>query len=220
MERLFAEAYRLRLLKGLEHLLESAGFRSVAGVDEAGRGCLAGPVVAAAVVVDPGTMIPGVDDSKVLSAELRAEIAQAIRRTAIAYAVVHAPAELIDRINILQATRWAMGQALASLRPVPDAAVIDAVKPLGPLPFPTFPVIRGDAISYAVACASILAKVERDRYMAEQDECFPVYGFAAHKGYGAPEHRRALSEFGPCPLHRLTFASVLPRRSEFAGVVS
>lgn len=220
MERLFAEAYRLRLLKGLEHLLETAGFRSIAGVDEAGRGCLAGPVVAAAVIVDPGTMIPGVDDSKVLSSEVRTEVARAIRRTALAYAVVHAPAELIDRINILEATRWAMAQALRRLRPVPDAAVIDAVTRLGPFAFPTFPVIRGDAISYAVACASILAKVERDRYMAEQDEVFPVYGFAAHKGYGAPEHRRALHEYGPCPLHRLTFASVLPQRAVAVGAPS
>lgn len=173
-------------------------------------------MVAAAVIVDSGSMIPGVDDSKELSAPARERIARIIRRTAVSYAVVHAPADMIDRINILQATRWAMGQALRRLRPAPDAAVIDAVTPLGPLAFPTFPVIRGDSISYAVACASILAKVERDRYMAEQHELFPVYGFAAHKGYGAPEHRRALHEYGPCPLHRLTFASVLPRLAEGA----
>jgi ribonuclease HII len=205
-----AEAYRLRLMTQLERDLRSAGFDRVAGVDEAGRGCLAGPVVAAAVIPDPECTVPGVDDSKKLSPEKRQFLADRIRETAVAWSVVPSPASLIDRINILQATRRAMAEAILQLRPKPEAVLVDAVDP-GVPGIPTLPVVRGDAVSYAVACASILAKTERDRMMCSLHETFPAYGFNANKGYGAPRHLRALNDFGPCPDHRLTFRSVLPR---------
>ena len=209
---LFAEAYRLRLLRGVEDLLARCGFCRIAGVDEAGRGSLAGPVVAAAVIVDPRCAIPGVDDSKCLDAACRERLAAAIRRSALAWAVVPIPPDVIDRINILEATRQAMRQSLARLSPSPDIAVIDAVALAG-LAIPFLPLIRGDSVSYAVACASILAKVERDRMMVELDGRYPQYGFASHKGYSVPEHLRALEAYGPCPEHRLTYAPVLPREA-------
>ena len=220
MAQLLAEAYRLRLMRGLEDLVRSCGYGRIAGVDEVGRGSLAGPVMAAAVVVEPGKMIPGIDDSKCLSEARRQRLASAIRRAHPVCAVSAVSATEIDRINILQATRKAMVQALAALDPAPDLALIDAVQ-LGPQEsrgretgdrFPTLPVIRGDLISYAVACASILAKVERDQLMTELDSTFPQYGFAGNKGYGAPRHRQALADHGPSEVHRLTFRSVLPRR--------
>lgn len=206
----FAEAYRLKLLRGLESDLAGCGWVRIAGVDEAGRGALAGPVVAAAVVVDPRCLIPGVDDSKALTAPERERLDRAIRACSPAYAVARVEADVIDRINILEATRRAMLAALAALDPVPDGALVDAL-PLRGLAFPCLPVVRGDAVSYAVACASILAKVERDRLMVDLDRHYPYYGFASHKGYGAPEHLRALETYGPSPVHRLTFRTVLPR---------
>lgn len=206
---LVAEAHRLRLLVGLEEELRVAGFHRIAGVDEVGRGCLAGPVVAAAVIPRPGTVVPGVDDSKAVPAERRARLAAEIRRSSLATAVVAVAAEWIDRLNILQATRRAMRQALARLRPQPDLALVDAV-PLEGLGFPCLSPVRGDVLSYAVACASILAKVERDGMMEQLDRDYPYYGFASHKGYAAPEHLRALESFGPSPVHRLTFRSVVP----------
>jgi len=209
---LFAEAYRLRLLRGVEDLLARSGFCRIAGVDEAGRGSLAGPVVAAAVIVDPRSAVPGVDDSKCLDAACRERLSVAIRRSAVAWAVVPVPPDVIDRINILEATRQAMRQSLARLSPSPDVAVIDAVALAG-LGIPFLPLIRGDSVSYAVACASILAKVERDRMMVELDGRYPQYGFATHKGYSVPEHLRALETYGPCPEHRLTYGPVLPREA-------
>jgi ribonuclease HII len=213
MVHLFTEAYRLRLLRGLEEMLAQCGYRWIAGVDEAGRGSLAGPVVAAAVVVDLACLVPGVDDSKAVPAPERERLAVAIRRSSICCAVAAEPADVIDRVNILEATRLAMRKALAGLDPAPDCAVVDAV-PLAGLAFPCFPVVRGDAISYAVACASILAKVERDRLMVDLDRSYPAYGFAAHKGYSVPEHLAALAAHGPCPIHRLTYRPVVPREGE------
>jgi ribonuclease HII len=210
LHSLILESLRLRLLGELEHQLHCHGFAAVAGVDEVGRGALAGPVVAAAVVLDPGTWVPGVDDSKRVGAEERERIAALLRRCMRAFAVALVPPGRIDLVNILEASREAMREALLQLRPPPDCAVIDAV-PLRGLGYPCLPVVRGDQISYAVACASILAKVERDRMMVDLDRLYPMYGFAAHKGYAAPEHLRALAEYGPSPVHRLTFRSVLPR---------
>jgi ribonuclease HII len=207
---LCSEVYRLDLMRRLEETLALAGFRRIAGVDEAGRGCLAGPVVAAAVVPRPDLPIPGVDDSKKLPPAERERLAARIRETACAWAVVEVDAEAIDRTDILRATRRAMLEAVERLAPAPDVVVTDAV-PLPGLARPCLPVVKGDGWSYAVACASILAKVERDRRMAELDRAYPHYGFARHKGYGAPEHREALARFGPCPVHRLTFGSVVPR---------
>jgi ribonuclease HII len=210
MIELFLEAYRLHLLRGLEERLARCGYGLIAGVDEVGRGSLAGPVVAAAVILDARCLIPGVDDSKCLAPPERERAAEAIRATSVAFTVAAVPPEVIDRVNILEASRQAMCDALSRLRPAPDCAVVDAVR-LSGFGFPCVPVIRGDCLSYAVACASILAKVERDRMMVELDRKYPQYGFAAHKGYSVPEHLEALSAYGPCPIHRLTFQRVLPR---------
>lgn len=210
MIELFLEAYRLHLLRGLEGRLARSGYGLIAGVDEVGRGSLAGPVVAAAVIIGTRHLIPGVDDSKCLTPPERERAAAAIRATAVAAAVAAVPPDVIDCVNILEASRQAMCDALSRLRPAPDCAVVDAVR-LSGFGFPCLPVIRGDCVSYAVACASILAKVERDRMMVELDGKYPQYGFAAHKGYSVPEHLEALSAYGPCPVHRLTFRSVLPR---------
>jgi len=213
MGPLLAETYRLGLLRGLEEMLQAAGMARVAGVDEAGRGALAGPVVAAAVIMDPGCSVPGVDDSKLLSAPQRERLAAAIRRAALAVAVASVAADEIDRSDIRKASRRAMTTALGGLWPPPDCALVDAER-LDGLPFPCLGVVRGDRISYAVACASIVAKVERDRAMTELGRRFPHFGFAEHKGYGAADHREALARFGPSPCHRLTFRSVVPRAGD------
>ncbi len=215
MAQLLAETYRLRLMRGLEDLLHGGGYGRIAGVDEAGRGSLAGPVVAAAVVAEPDRAVPGVDDSKALDAGRRQRLAAAIRRAHPVSAVASVSPRDIDRLNILQATRRAMLQAVRRLRPAPDAVLIDAVVVEG-LGVPSLSVVRGDQLSYAVACASILAKHERDRMMIELDRRYPHYGFASNKGYGAPRHRQALAEYGPCAVHRLTFRSVLPERRSAA----
>ena len=150
------------------------------------------------------------DDSKCLTAPERERLAAAIRATAVAYVVVAVAADVIDRINILEATRRAMCQAVSGLKPEPDCVVVDAVA-LSGFQVPCLPLIRGDSVSYGVACASILAKVERDRMMTELDREYPAYGFGVHKGYGVPEHLQALEAYGPCPVHRLTYKPVLPR---------
>jgi ribonuclease HII len=212
MGQLMAEALRLSLLSGVEDLLADHGFESCAGVDEAGRGALAGPVMAAAVIVDPSQRLPGVDDSKALTGEARSRLAARIRSSARSCATVAISARTIERVNILQATRRAMHRALAELAPQPDCALVDAVRL--ETAFPSLGLIRGDSLCYCVAAASILAKHERDRRMIELDLEYPQYGFAKHKGYAAPEHLQALKEFGPCPEHRLTFRAVLPREGE------
>jgi ribonuclease HII len=213
MIELFVEAYRLHLLRGLEEGLARCGYDLIAGVDEVGRGSLAGPVVAAAVILDCRCLIPGVDDSKCLTAPERERAAEAIRAHAVAVAVAAISPGVIDQVNILEATRLAMREALSRLRPAPDCAVVDAVR-LSGFGFPCIPLVRGDCFSYAVACASILAKVERDRMMVELGREYPHYGFAEHKGYGVPEHLEALSVYGPSPIHRLTYKPVLHRREE------
>ena len=208
--RVCGEYFRLSLMRGLEDALSRAGLSPIAGIDEAGRGCLAGPVVAAAVV--PGDdLVPGVDDSKKIPAELRDSLAAAVRATARAWAIVAVPASEIDAGDILRATRIAMLRALNRLATRPGAVVTDAVA-LPESGLPCLALVKGDALAYAVACASILAKSARDRMMLDLDRDYPHYGFARHKGYGAPEHLAALARFGPCPAHRLTFGPVVPRR--------
>ena len=203
-------------MRGFERQLATAGYGLVAGVDEAGRGCLAGPVVAAAVVVSPDCLIPGVDDSKRLSASRRRRLAEAIKQRAAAWSVAIGDAALIDRINVLEATRWAMRTALVSLEVRPAVAVVDAVRldavNVHGAQVPTVPLVRADSLSFAVACASIIAKTDRDRLMTAYDRQYPGFGFASHKGYASENHRAALRELGPTPLHRLTFRSVLPGR--------
>lgn len=213
--RLVAETCRLRRVRAIEEQLALAGYGRVAGVDEAGRGALAGPVVAAAVIPDPSRPIPGVDDSKALSPEKREALAPWIERSALAWAVVAIDAATIDSIDILQATRLAMRRALAALAVRPDAVITDAM-PFDDLGVPCLAVIHGDALCHAVGCASILAKVGRDRMLRDLDRAHPGYGLAEHKGYGAASHLAALEALGPSPSHRLTFGRVLPRLREAA----
>ncbi len=179
----------------------------VAGVDEAGRGPLAGPVIAAAVILDPARPIEGLADSKRLGPGTRERLATTIRARALAWAVGRAEVEEIDRHNVLQATLLAMARAVKALRPRADYALVDGDR-WPPLPCPGETVVGGDAREPAIAAASILAKTVRDAEMAELDRRFPGYGFAAHKGYATPTHLEALRRLGPCPAHRRSFAPV------------
>ena len=179
----------------------------VAGVDEAGRGPLAGPVVAAAVILDPAVPIRGLDDSKRLSPRRRVDLDIEIRERAVSYAVARADVEVIDAIDILQATMQAMREAVGRLDPAPRQVLVDGNR-CPDLPCPVRAVVGGDATIAAISAASILAKVARDREMIEMDRRYPGYGFARHKGYGTRAHRDALLRFGPSPIHRLSFAPV------------
>jgi len=205
-------AAKLRLLKKLRCTLRyekkawECGARFVAGVDEVGRGSLFGCVVAAAVILDPAYRMRGLRDSKLLLAERREVLAQRIRQHAIAWAIAAVDAARIDQINIYQASRTAMREAVMHLSPAADHLLIDAVKIDCDLPQKS--IVHGDALSASIAAASILAKVERDRIMREWDAVFPAYGLAAHKGYSTPKHLAALRELGPTPLHRQSFAPV------------
>lgn len=204
-----AEGIRLGMLRAFEVTLEGAGYPRVAGVDEAGRGALAGPVLVAAYIPHPDRIVPGVDDSKVVPEVRRAALAPALRDAALAWSVVRVEASEIDRTDILAATRRAMREALLQLAPAPAVAVVDAVV-LRDLPFPVLSIVKADRIAYAVAAASILAKVARDEILCQFDQTWPWYGFAEHKGYGAPRHLASLNAHGPCPEHRLSFRGVLP----------
>jgi ribonuclease HII len=190
------------------------GVGRVAGLDEAGRGPLAGPVVAAAVVIAPDRRIRHLADSKVLRAERREELFTVIHERAVAVGVGIVDQLTIDRINILEATRVAMKLALHDLGVVPELVITDFVS-LRDLPCPQKNLVDGDARCATVAAASIVAKVTRDRIMAEADKQFPEYGFARHKGYGTPEHLAALDLHGPCPHHRKSFAPVLQTSFDF-----
>jgi ribonuclease HII len=204
---------------GLERLAREAGHWPVAGVDEAGRGPLAGPVVAAAVILPPGFVLPELADSKVLDAPTRERLLVEIERAALAAAVIAVAALRIDQINILRATHEAMAAALVRLSKPPRLALVDGLPAHG-LPCPHLAVIKGDACCAAIAAASIVAKVTRDRLMVEIDAAFPGYGFARHKGYPTPEHLAALHRLGPCPLHRRSFAPVAAALSRQQGKLS
>ncbi|GLK67769.1 ribonuclease HII [Hansschlegelia plantiphila] len=184
-----------------------AGARCVAGVDEAGRGPLAGPVVAAAVVLDPRHVPKGLADSKMLSAVRREELFIEIMATS-AVAFTAASTDRIERINIRGATLWAMARAVASLGVRPDLVLVDGRDAPPGLACRAEPVIGGDALVQSIAAASIVAKVVRDRMMARLGECFPAYGFERHMGYGTPEHLAALAAVGPCSHHRRKFAPI------------
>jgi ribonuclease HII len=179
----------------------------IAGVDEAGRGPLAGPVVAAAVILDPARPVRGLRDSKLLSEIQRDRLAPRIRDRAIAWAVAIADVAEIDRLNILWASMLAMQRAVEALAVAPDAAWIDGDR-CPKLACPAHAFVGGDAMHAAIAAASILAKTARDAMLCELDREYPQYGFAQHKGYATPEHRSALSRHGPCPAHRRSFAPV------------
>lgn len=175
----------------------------IAGMDEAGRGPLAGPVVAAAVIMPLDDPIEGVDDSKKVSEKKREKLYDVIREKAIAYKIVAVDEKVIDEINILEATKKAMYACIDGLAIPPDVVLVDAVKLKAKVP--TRSIIKGDALSYSIAAASILAKVYRDRLMRDYDVLYPEYGFLKHKGYGTKEHTDALRKIGPCPIHRRTF---------------
>lgn len=186
----------------------------IAGVDEAGRGPLAGPVLASAVIFVPGRAVEGVADSKTLSPSRREALAERIREHALCWAIGRAEVEEIDRLNILRASLLAMSRAVAALTHAPDMVLVDG--PHAPaVDYQVRAVIGGDATVPAISAASILAKVERDALMRELDRLYPVYGFARHKGYPTAEHLRALAEHGVSPVHRRTFAPV--RQILYAG---
>lgn len=185
----------------------------VAGVDEAGRGSLAGPVVAAAVILPPGVVLPGLADSKLLTASARSRMAKAIQDVAMTWAVAAVEAAEIDATNILRATLRAMVEAVGKLSPLPRLVLVDGtVAPR--LPMPARAVVKGDRHVPVISAASILAKVARDRIMEDWAVRFPVYGFAQHKGYGTDAHRAAIALHGPSPLHRRTFAGVREHAGE------
>ena len=188
----------------IERELFASGIRTICGVDEAGRGPLAGPVYAAAVILPPVTVIPGLDDSKKLTEKKREELFPVICEQAIAYGIGFADEKEIDEINILQATFLAMRRAVEQLSVKPELALVDGNRdPVLGLPART--VVKGDSLSANIAAASVLAKVTRDRYMLELAKQYPEYGFEIHKGYGTKRHYEALRAFGPCPAHRRTF---------------
>ncbi len=181
--------------------------RLIAGVDEVGRGPLAGPVLAAAVILDPGSPIEGLADSKVLSASRREELSALIKQRALCWALGRAEVEEIDQLNILQASLLAMQRAVAALRMVPDLALVDGNQP--PKLFcPVQTIVRGDATVPAISAASIIAKVARDTEMCHLDTLYPDYGFARHKGYPTSAHLQALERSGVCPMHRRSFGPV------------
>ncbi|HKM46596.1 MAG TPA: ribonuclease HII [Terriglobales bacterium] len=207
-----ASAAKLRLLKKLrctpnfEKRAWAAGAGHIAGVDEVGRGSLFGPVVAAAVILDPAHRIRGLRDSKLLPAERREELAILIRQRSIAWAVAAVDSARIDQVNIYQASRLAMLHAVQQLAPTPSYLLVDAVRLDCELPQQA--IIHGDALSVSIAAASIIAKVERDRMISAWDPVFPMYGLASNKGYCTRRHLAALREFGPSPLHRRSFSPV------------
>lgn len=190
------------LLK-FEKELIAGGINVIAGMDEAGRGPLAGPVTAACCIMDLSQIIEGINDSKKLTAKKREKLETLIKEKAIGFSVVDIDEKTIDGINILNATKQAMTEAVRSLLPYPQFLLVDAVKHDFGIPYKA--IIHGDALSYSIAAASILAKVHRDRLMEKYAEIYPQYGFEKHKGYGTAEHIKAIREYGPCPIHRRTF---------------
>ena len=195
------------------------GAEYVAGADEAGRGPLAGPVVCAAVILplDRGALIDGIDDSKKLKAEERERLAALIRERALSYAVCEEDNEAIDRINILEATKLCMKRAVEALSPEPDVVLIDGNFRIA-VSLPQQNIVKGDALSYSIGAASILAKVYRDHRMEELDALYPQYGFARHKGYGTKAHTDAIREYGLCKIHRRTFTKKFWADRESGGL--
>ena len=183
----------------------SSGFNTLCGVDEAGRGPLAGPVCAAAVILPEDTVIEGLDDSKKLSEKKRERLYDEITEKAVAYCVAYGTLEEIESVNILEATFIAMNRAIDGLKVKPDFAIIDGNRVPKGIKIPCATLVKGDSKSMSVAAASILAKVTRDRLMLTYDEKYPQYNFKKHKGYGTKEHTELLNQYGPSPIHRLSF---------------
>jgi ribonuclease HII len=201
------ECRRLGEMLRLERALWRSGLSRVAGVDEVGVGPLAGPVVAAAVVFEPGTEIPGVDDSKRLSPRRREALAEIIRARAAGIGIGIGSIEDIARLNIYHAALEAMRRAVEALPRPPERLLVDA-RTIPGLSMPQDPYVKGDGLSFSIAAASIVAKTYRDRLMTDLDGVYPGYGFAAHKGYDTPGHRAALARHGPCPEHRMSYRTV------------
>lgn len=211
------ELERLTNLKKVEEeLYNEKGLKAIAGIDEAGRGPLAGPVVVACSLMPRDSMIEGVNDSKKISEKKREMLYEKITSEAISYGIGIISQQEIDEINILQATKKGLTEAIKDMESKlaekselgiikPDAILVDALTKIDTDGIPYKSIIHGDAISYSIACASIIAKVTRDRIMRQWDEIYPQYGFAKHKGYGTAEHIKALKEYGPCALHRESF---------------
>jgi ribonuclease HII len=207
------ERQRLQELRIMEEEAFQEGYNYIAGLDEVGRGPIAGPVVAAAVILPQGFLLPGVDDSKRLSFAKRKKLAGEIKNGALAWSIAAINPPYLDRINILNATRKAMGLTVKHLNLQPDYLLIDALQ-LKDIPIPQRAIIKGDSLSISIACASIIAKVERDELMQSMDKVFPGYNFSRHKGYATREHLEQLFDKGPCPLHRVSFE---PVKSMLAG---
>ena len=199
------ELEKLTNLKKIEKELYNKGFNKICGIDEAGRGPLAGPVVVAGVIMPQDSMIEGVNDSKKVSEKKREKLYDLIIEEAISYSVAIIGQDVIDDINILNATKKGVEEVVKGLDVKPDLIIVDALTHINTQGIPYDSIIKGDAKCYNIAAASILAKVTRDRIMRQWDEIYPQYGFSSHKGYGTAKHIQALKEYGPCPIHRRTF---------------
>lgn len=199
------EIERLTNLKSIEKELYKKGFEYICGIDEAGRGPLAGPVVVAGVIMPKDSMIEGVNDSKKVSEKKREKLYDIILEEAISYSVTIIGQDVIDEINILNATKEGVTKVVEELDVKPNLILVDALTHINTKGIPYDSIIKGDAKCYNIAAASIIAKVTRDRIMREWDEIYPQYGFINHKGYGTAKHIQALKEYGPCPIHRKTF---------------
>lgn len=206
------ELQRLTELKQIEENLHSQGIEYICGIDEAGRGPLAGPVVVAAAIMPKDSMIEGVNDSKKVSEKKRELLYEKITEEAIAWGVGIIDQKEIDRINILNATKEGLTEAVKSLNVRPDRIIVDALNGIDTLGIPYTSIIKGDAKCYSIAAASIIAKVTRDRIMRQWDEIYPEYGFEKHKGYGTKAHIEAIKQYGLCPLHRLSFTKNIIRK--------
>ncbi len=199
------ELQRLNELKIIDNNVYEEGYNYICGIDEAGRGPLAGPVVVASVIMPKDSMIEGVNDSKKVSEKKREKLYDLIIEEAISYSVGIVDQNEIDRINILNATKAGLTESVKSLSVKPEIILVDALTGIDTCGIEYRPIIKGDAKSYSIAAASIIAKVTRDRIMRQWDEIYPQYGFAKHKGYGTAAHINAIKEYGLCPLHRLSF---------------
>lgn len=199
------ELERLTKLKEIEKDLEAKGFQNIAGIDEAGRGPLAGPVVVAGVIMPQDSMIEGVNDSKKVSEKKREKLYDLILEEAISYSVAIIGQDVIDEINILNATKQGVTKVVEGFDVKPDLILVDALTHINTKGIPYDSIIKGDAKCYNIAAASIVAKVTRDRIMRQWDEIYPQYGFAQHKGYGTAKHIEAIKEYGLCPIHRRSF---------------
>ena len=199
------ELERLTKLKEIEKDLHSKGFKNICGIDEAGRGPLAGPVVVAGVIMPKDSMIEGVNDSKKVSEKKREKLYDKILEEAISYSVAVIGQDVIDDINILNATKMGLTKVVEEQEVKPDLIIVDALNHIDTKGIPYDSIIKGDAKCYSISAASIIAKVTRDRIMRQWDEIYPQYGFSKHKGYGTKMHIEAIKEYGLCPIHRKSF---------------